>query len=650
MTDPERSASVADGALIEQELLAARAVAAAVAADLDEFLQLASHDLQEPARQIQAYSRLLELRGAGRAGQDADAGADIAGQIVAAAQRMESLVRDLVGLYSQVSGLPSMSPVALDGVVAQAVDQLSPVISLEQAKVVVDPLPVVMGDQVLLSRVFENLLKNALAYRSEAAPVIQVSTSVDPAHSGEVVVQVRDNGRGIPEASLDRIFAPFVRIDPEGSRPGSGIGLAACRKIANRLGGRIWAGSSPGEGSTFFVALRAAASGATPLGSPAAASSFPAMLVQVPPGPAVRVTSNTHGETIRLLLIEDTIADARLVVDSLAAHQPERFEVEHVETLAAAVEHLKEGAYDLVLTDLNLPDSAGIATVGSVIAATTLPVVALTVVDDGTSGRSAMSRGAQDYIVKHHVALASLGRTLVHAVDRAVLATRVAQSAAAVRATVAMVAHDIASPLTVIMGAVDIIKKAGDRTLTDVEEQVWTMTDRAARRAAELSRNLMAVTELTDGNIHVDPSEMVVGDVVHAALQSIGTDPSSVIVSGDLDAVVFADRGHLESILSNLATNAHKYGEPPIEVSVRFADGTTSITLRDAGPGVPAEFVPNLFDYLTRAEAVKGKVGGSGLGLWIVRSLAQRNGGEVRYEGDERGAAFTVTLPAAAPM
>jgi signal transduction histidine kinase len=122
------------------------------------------------------------------------------------------------------------------------------------ASITSDPLPRVLGDKIQLAQLFQNLIENAIKYRSEAAPAIHVSSV---ANQDDWIISVKDNGVGVSEANLERIFRPFQRLR-NSSIPGSGLGLATCSRIVERHRGRIWVESNPGQGSTFFFSLPAA--------------------------------------------------------------------------------------------------------------------------------------------------------------------------------------------------------------------------------------------------------------------------------------------------------------------------------------------------------------------------------------------------------
>lgn len=220
-------------------------------AELEQFAYVASHDLQEPLRMIASYVQLLERRYGGKLDKDAHEYIDFA---VDGAKRMQALITDLLE-FSRVSrkGTP-LIPVELDRIVAEALVNLSAAVEESQAVVDVASMPTVRGDAAQLVRLFQNLIGNAIKYRKpDTAPAIRVSASKKS--SGYWEISIQDNGIGINEAYFERIFIIFQRLHTRADYPGTGIGLALCKKIVERHGGQIGLRSIEGEGSTFIFTL-----------------------------------------------------------------------------------------------------------------------------------------------------------------------------------------------------------------------------------------------------------------------------------------------------------------------------------------------------------------------------------------------------------
>lgn len=219
--------------------------------ELNRFATVASHDLQEPLRKIAAFSSLLRRRYAGQLDSDADHSLDF---LVDAAGRMRTLIDDLLA-YSRASSRPLVrEPVDLESLVRDILGRLEMSIEESGARVSHDALPVIDGDPVLLTQLFQNLISNAIKYRGSAPPEIRISAEAD----GEFwKLVVADNGIGIEPKFYDKIFAPFQRLHGREEYEGTGIGLAVCQQAVERHGGEIWIDSTPGEGSRFSFTLPA---------------------------------------------------------------------------------------------------------------------------------------------------------------------------------------------------------------------------------------------------------------------------------------------------------------------------------------------------------------------------------------------------------
>jgi PAS domain S-box-containing protein len=217
--------------------------------ELEQFAYVASHDLQEPLRMVSSYTQLLGRRYHDKL--DADA-REFMGYIVDGAARMKQLIEDLLA-YSRV-GTKSrdFKPVDLERPLRRALANLKAAIEESRAAVSFDPLPTLPADEGQLAQVLQNLMGNALKFRSEAAPRIHVAANEREA---EWEIAVRDNGIGIEPQYFERIFMVFQRLHNKGEYPGTGIGLAIVKKVVERHGGRVRVESTPGEGSAFIFTL-----------------------------------------------------------------------------------------------------------------------------------------------------------------------------------------------------------------------------------------------------------------------------------------------------------------------------------------------------------------------------------------------------------
>lgn len=232
---------LAERAIIEQAERLARSNA-----DLQQFAYVISHDLQEPLRTIATFSELLRRRYSGRLDREADQYIDL---VITAATRMSALIRDTLSFF-RLLGEENVAPTHISGnqIIEWALENLHS--SIQESKAVIEcgELPIISGDQTSIFQVFQNLLSNAIKYRSNGTPPrIRVAAETN---ESEYVFSVADNGIGIPAAYHTTIFGLFKRLHPT-TYEGTGIGLAVCKRIVEKHGGRIWVESETGRGSVF---------------------------------------------------------------------------------------------------------------------------------------------------------------------------------------------------------------------------------------------------------------------------------------------------------------------------------------------------------------------------------------------------------------
>jgi PAS domain S-box-containing protein len=245
----ERNRLIQEQAAAREELQAAHDDLKRSNEDLQDFAYVISHDLQAPIRTMKSYSQLLAQRYKGQLDSDAN---EFLGYIVEGADRMMALINGLLK-YAQATNLEAtpLTPVSAEAVLQGALVNLQPAIDESGASVTHDQLPVVSADPLQLMQIFQNLIGNALKYRSKEPPTVYVSANEG---EDEWVFLVKDNGVGFDPKFAGRIFGLFKRL--HGSQyPGMGIGLSICKKIVERNGGRMWVESVEGQGSTFYFSI-----------------------------------------------------------------------------------------------------------------------------------------------------------------------------------------------------------------------------------------------------------------------------------------------------------------------------------------------------------------------------------------------------------
>lgn len=217
--------------------------------ELEQFAYVASHDLQEPLRMVSSFTQLLAKKYKGKLDADAD---EYIGYAVSGATRMQGLINDLLE-YSRISrrgGIPQ--EISASMILGKAIINLKKKIDENRALITNDELPVISGDENQLIRLFQNLIDNGLKYRRESAPHVHVG--VKQIEHGWCF-SVRDNGIGIKDEYKERIFEIFERLHSSAEYPGTGIGLAICKKIVERHGGEIWVESNSSHGVTFYFTI-----------------------------------------------------------------------------------------------------------------------------------------------------------------------------------------------------------------------------------------------------------------------------------------------------------------------------------------------------------------------------------------------------------
>jgi PAS domain S-box-containing protein len=218
--------------------------------ELQQFAYVASHDLQEPLRMVASYTQLLAKRYKGRLDSDAD---EFIAYAVDGCNRMQGLIQDLLAYSRAGTNGKELLKISSEKTLKDALANLRATIEESGAVVTHDALPAITTDDAQLALVFQNLVGNAIKYHGPEVPHVHVSATKNGGK--EWIFSVRDNGMGIDPQYFERIFILFQRLHGRTEFKGTGIGLAICKKILERLGGRIWVESQPEKGSTFHFAL-----------------------------------------------------------------------------------------------------------------------------------------------------------------------------------------------------------------------------------------------------------------------------------------------------------------------------------------------------------------------------------------------------------
>jgi len=238
---------------LEQRVAARTAELQRTNEELQQFAYVASHDLQAPLRTITGYISLLQKRYHGRLDNDADEFLDF---ITEGARHMQALIRDLLAYSRAGRSDCEQKPVDCNALVVDVLHNLHAAIEARSVRLVIDPLPVLPGDRLLLGQLFQNLIDNAIKFGATDNPLVRVNVTRT---RNEYAFAITDNGIGIDPAQIGRLFRVFQRLHRADEYSGTGIGLAICKKVVERHGGRIWVESAPGQGSSFQFTLPATA-------------------------------------------------------------------------------------------------------------------------------------------------------------------------------------------------------------------------------------------------------------------------------------------------------------------------------------------------------------------------------------------------------
>ncbi len=224
--------------------------------DLEQFAYVASHDLQEPLRMVATYTELLERRYYERLDGDAR---EFLGYATQGARRMRRLIDDLLALARLSSHTRRPDVVSTQAALDEALRNLEAAVRETAAEITRGELPPVNGNRTQVVQVFQNLVGNAIKFRRPGEPPrVEIAAVPDPEQADFWRFQIADQGIGIASKHIARLFVIFQRLNPREDYPGTGIGLALCKRIVERHDGRIWVESEPGKGATFFFTLPAA--------------------------------------------------------------------------------------------------------------------------------------------------------------------------------------------------------------------------------------------------------------------------------------------------------------------------------------------------------------------------------------------------------
>jgi phosphoserine phosphatase RsbU/P len=366
------------------------------------------------------------------------------------------------------------------------------------------------------------------------------------------------------------------------------------------------------------------------------------------------VTTGGAAKPIRCLLIEDNPGDARLIREMLrdAGGSANAIVVAVADRLASGLDHLHDLGADLVLLDLSLPDSTGLATFDTLHASAPMtPVVVLSGLADESIAITAVHHGAQDYLVKGQVDGGGILRSMRYAIERQRLESARAELERQRDEFFSSVSHDLRTPVAAIKAAIGVVLANEPANMPAPLHRLLGNIDLAADELTKLIEDLLEIARLQAGRVTLWRMPVDLRDVVKRAAHAIeplaGERQQTLeVVEPDQPVIADIDGDRMGRVLRNLLANAQKYGKEQGRIVVKVADDADQvlISVTDDGPGIPLEDQERIFERFYR---VSGSTAvGTGLGLAIARGLVELHGGVLSVESAPgEGSTFFIALP-----
>lgn len=377
---------------------------------------------------------------------------------------------------------------------------------------------------------------------------------------------------------------------------------------------------------------------------------------------------------VKILLIEDNVAEARLLQEFLKQAKSDEFSLVHVKRLGEALQELRRATYDVILLDLTLPDSQGLASLSPLMShAPSLPIVVLTNTNDDKLALEAVRQGAQDYLVKRQVNSDLLIRSLSYAIERkqAFETLRSVNEALEIRVQertaelvkvqeisqfksefVSMLSHDIRNPLNTILLAAGLLQNNGDKLPKEKKFSHFQLIRSAIKNMAQLLDEVSLIGRADAGKLYCEFHPLDLENfcrqlVEEAQLSAQQKNITLIFTSVGNFGEALWDESLLRHILANLLSNAIKYSSSNTTVQFQLIsqEKTVVFQIQDEGIGIPEEEQQRLFKPFCRASNV-GTTPGTGLGLAIVKKCVETLNGEISVHSEIGiGTTFAVTLP-----
>lgn len=385
----------------------------------------------------------------------------------------------------------------------------------------------------------------------------------------------------------------------------------------------------------------------------------------------------TLATDIKILLIEDNLAEARLLREILKGSTSHPFQIVHVQRLSDGLQKLRAEPFDEILLDLTLPDSEGLDSLHPLLAENPrIPIVVLTNHNDDHLALAAVRAGAQDYLVKRNATLESLVRSLCYAIERKQAEEKIRNEHQSLEADmkkqgeelqkaqalnqlksefVSMISHDFRNPLNIILLSADLLEECRDKLSAEQQFNYFQMIRNAIKDMDQLLTEVLLLGKADSGKLecHFIPLDLhqFCQDLVANLNQTQALEnPIHLVFTGQLSMEMW-DKHLLKHIFHNLLGNAVKYSPPqqPIHFRIQVEPKTVTFQIQDQGIGIPPEALSQLFNPFFRADNAH-QINGTGLGLTIVQRCVEVYGGDLKVESTVgQGSCFTVVLPRQSP-
>jgi signal transduction histidine kinase len=366
-----------------------------------------------------------------------------------------------------------------------------------------------------------------------------------------------------------------------------------------------------------------------------------------------------------LLLVEDNLADAYLLVEMLEQADEQQWQIVQAKRLNTALEYLSNSNFSVVLLDLSLPDSKGLNTVTRIqAAAQDLPIVVLTGTDDQELALQAVALGAQDYLVKGEITTEVLVRAIRYAIERGRILKQLQESERRTLMAlekerelnqlkskfVSMVSHEFRTPMTTIRLCAEKLKGDSPQLTQERRSQYFELIQESISDMLQLLNEVLLLARTEAGGLKYEPTSLNLEEFCRAIieiLQLSASDRKLVFTCQSNCSQVVMDASLLRHILTNLLSNAIKYSSEgsSIQFDLVCQNNTATFHIQDQGRGIPLDDQKRLFETFHRASNV-GQIQGTGLGLAIVKRCVDLHKGQIQIESEVSvGTTVTVTLP-----